>query len=80
MEEKKSAAEQKLSQITKGTLSAEEIDHLIENAVFILKQQIGRSMPASKPSPVNAPIGLASKSTAPVVAVKEPATTEQLVR
>lgn len=37
---KKDAAVQKLSQLTNGTLKPEEIDHLIEDAVFTLKQQI----------------------------------------
>lgn len=40
---KKDAAIKKLSELTKGALSPEEIDHLVEDAVFNLKQQIAKS-------------------------------------
>lgn len=40
MDEKKAAAVQKLSDLTKGALKPDEIDHLIEDAVFTLKTRL----------------------------------------
>jgi len=42
---KKDAAIKKLSELTKGALSPVEIDHLIENAVFNLKQSLAEQLP-----------------------------------
>lgn len=72
-DERKAAAERRLSQLTKGALTPEEIDHLIENAVFTLKQQIGHSVKAVQPAPEKAPIGFTPEAAAPV----EPAAAEQ---
>jgi len=56
-EEKKKAAEVKLSVMVKGVLSAEEIDHLLESAVFLMKQNFDTAIVAPVvPVPVEVPI------------------------
>jgi len=64
MGEKKAAAEKKLSDLTKGALRPEEIDHLVEDAVFTLKQQIGHSVAQIQRAPEKAPIGFVPKEPA----------------
>lgn len=67
---KKAAAMQKLADLTKGALKPQDIDHLVEDAVFTLKQQIGYSVKQSEaaPAPEKAKIGFAAKSPAPEAA------------
>ncbi len=60
---KKTAAVKKLSDLTKGALKPEDIDHLIEDAVFTLSKQIGHTVQQYQDVPtVKSKIGFTNKS------------------
>jgi len=70
-EEKKKAAEVKLSVMVKGVLSAEEIDHLLESAVFLMKQNFDTAIVA--PVVPVAPVPVAVPVEVPIIPVVVPA-------
>ena len=71
-EAKKTDAERRLSALSKGALSPDEIDSLLHDAVFTLKQQIGHSVQQMQaaPAPQKQPIGFVqpAPTAAPEVA------------
>jgi len=67
-EEKKKAAEVRLSAMVKGVLSAEEIDHLLESAVFLMKQNFDTAIVAPVvPAPALVPVPVAEVPIPPIV-------------
>lgn len=74
---KKAAAIQKLADLTKGALKPNDIDHLIEDAVFTLNKQIGSSVAqvkaAQEQAPAKNPIGFASQQPAAAAPEATPA-------
>lgn len=52
VEVKKMAAEARLSTVLKGALTPEEIDHLLESSVFLMKQNYKTAIAAAPEVPV----------------------------
>ncbi|MFZ3102953.1 MAG: hypothetical protein WA113_12280 [Desulfitobacteriaceae bacterium] len=76
---KKEDAVKRLSTLTQGALSPEEIDSLLHDAVITLKQQVGRTMSQTNnaPAPEKNQIGFTPKSSASVTPVELSAVAEQ---
>ena len=74
--EKKKAAEQRLSQMAKGAISGEQIDHLLESSVFMMKQEFDLAIAPVEPVPLTHdysldPVSLFVPITVPVEAPVE---------
>lgn len=74
-EDKKQAAVNKLSALTKGALTPDQVDHLIESSVFLMKQQFDTDVKNAPAQPNKAPIGFTSPApaSAPATTVEQPA-------